>query len=312
MPLAVDERHIADPRERVQAVGPRTGRIRPQHAHRLFVELGGREPHDAIDRHAAAIGSRAVLRRTVQLSIVDERRPGGTRGAQVAFHGVHCMRFPGTEQIRGVEHVELRRVLIPAIAGEHPPPSRPAQESGIRSREVRQQHTIRLESLQGRIRPEELHPSERTDLRHDVRGALVLHDERVGRVHRQSQDFRRRTARAVRADLDADDRSAAFPIEHAFREHQQRAIRALDSERIREIAVRERRAPADLPRVEVFEAVVDRTGNDADAPLGLLGVLHDARDHVPQRGERHGRAEHARVDARRTASGERRARAGRE
>jgi hypothetical protein len=89
--------------------------------HRLLAERLGRELDDSAERDALLVDARAVLRRSVELARVAERRPRAARGGRIDPHRVARVRDPWSGELRRVEELELAVVAVALLGGEAPP-----------------------------------------------------------------------------------------------------------------------------------------------------------------------------------------------
>src|SRR5215470_712265 len=94
--LAIDDRHAVHGADGVQpvTVGPR--RIRLDTADQLFFERRGTQLDDAAHRDRAAVGPRAVLRRSTERTVDHEWRARGTARPYIAFDRVERVGRPWT------------------------------------------------------------------------------------------------------------------------------------------------------------------------------------------------------------------------
>src|SRR2546425_1069940 len=94
VPLAIDERDVADARDRVDAVRERALRERLNDCGGFLREFGRGQTRDPVDHDPAPVDPGAVLGRPVEAALVKERRPRGPRGAHVRLHRIQRVGLP--------------------------------------------------------------------------------------------------------------------------------------------------------------------------------------------------------------------------
>src|SRR5690242_17678822 len=98
----------------------------------LFVRVGA-QLDDAIDRHRTTVTRGAVLRRSVELTLLLEDAPGRSCRADVALDGVGRMRSPGSERrvrVKEVQLIEGSRAVSGCVC-EEPPFSEQRHRCGV-------------------------------------------------------------------------------------------------------------------------------------------------------------------------------------
>ena len=238
-------------------------RIHP--CHRCFLELGRAQADHPIQNDGRPVAGGVVLRRSIEMPVVDERGAARTARADVGLQRIEGVRHPGAARRRSEPPMEFRVRGLGVFGGQEPPAPIVLEERGILGSKLRDDRADLL-PLRGDIdRPEQVEPAApRGDARRAVGRSVVLEQERIGGVDLQIEHLARRLRRSR---LDHGDTTEVGPVVELLGEDEESPIVG-DGERVSEKTTPRRLGePAHQRDGPTVEKRPDRRINDSDVPM---------------------------------------------
>src|SRR6185436_10528171 len=149
--------------------------------HRSFPVVIAVQDIHTIDQYGVSIRQRAILTRSIQVSVAHKQRPRRASAAHIGNYRVGSMSRPWAKGCRAPIQVKLIGAVRPGLCyvDEHPPPVVLPPERGVVGAEFVENDFMETPLQREHLAPVYLNSSIRRRLRHHVQRASPIEDERI-------------------------------------------------------------------------------------------------------------------------------------